>query len=405
MSNIYRFAKHVVHFQLPQVVISKLTFIKPEELKLLCFLNSEFQRTSKSEVSFKAEEISMKTGIHPTNLGGVRDSLVAQGLLLVRKTGKIFVYICCDPVHKSPVPDGSSNGSQIDFDEVTAPALRKFFERRLGASTVTENGLASCCPFPPHNDTNPSFSVELKDGNGGRWNCFGCGKSGKLVDFEVYLSEDSSGVTIDRTEAHRRVVDRLRSLGVTESTKGQQDDIVYVYTDEYGEVLTETVRPHGKKEGMYRRRPNPDAPGRYINNVKGCPNLLYRLPEVREASTVIITEGEPDVENLHNLHLRDVDGRDVAVTTIANGASAWLANHSEPLVDKWVILCGDNDDDGKGLKHMERIKAALNGRVRDLNHIVLPSEYRDISHYLETHSAEDFVALVGNNWLDTPVRI
>ena len=402
MANVYRFAKHVVHYQLPQVLISKLTFIRLEELKLLNFLHSEFQRTSKSEVTLQAETISIKTGIHPTNLGAARDSLVSQGLLLVRKIGKTITYIACDPTDKTPIPDGNSNGSRINFDDLTEDVLRRYFESALRLCKRTENGLSGCCPFPTHDDRTPSFSVELKDGNGGRWNCFGCGKSGKLVDFEVHRSEDATGRTINRTDAHRLVIDKLRGLGVTESATEKSNDVAYAYCDEFGEIITETVRPGGKKVGMYRRRPNPDAPGKYISNVKNCPNLLYRLPEVIESDTVIVVEGEPDVESVRKLNLQDVGGRDVAATTIANGAGGWLPEHSARLLNKWVILIGDNDPDGKGLKHMNKIKASLFGKVKDLNHVELPSEYRDISHYLETHGTSDLIKLVGEEWL-TPV--
>ena len=405
MSNCYRFAKSVPHFQMPQAMVPKLNYLRVEELRLLIFLQSEFQRTSKSEIIMQAEAITKATSIHPSNLGRTRDSLVSQGLLLFKKKGKAFTYICCDPSDRSPVPDGSTGGGHLNFDDASAVMLRMYFEPHLNQCSPTENGLTGCCPFPSHSDTKPSFSVELKDGGGGRWICFGCGKSGKLIDFEVYLSENSSGVTIDRTEAYRRVSERLRGLGLTETVKGAQSDIVYSYCDWTGEIVFEVVRPGGMKEGMYRRRPDPDRPGKYINNTKGCSNVLYRLPEISEAGTVIFTEGEPDVENLRKLNLHDVTGQIVAVTTVAGGVNGWLPEHAARLKGKYVILIGDNDADGTGLRFMEKIKLALADTAKSLVHVELPSEFKDISHYLETHTADDFVGLVGDEWLDPPVRI
>ena len=54
---------------------------------------------------------------------------------------------------------------------------------------------------------------------------------------------------------------------------------------------------------------------------------------------------------------------------------------------------------------MNDVKVSLLGKVKDLNHVELPSEYRDVSHYLETHSAEELVDLVGKEWLEpiTPI--
>lgn len=48
------------------------------------------------------------------------------------------------------------------------------------------------CPFPDHNDTNPSFGINLEKG---MYKCFGCGRGGnfidlisKLLDLDFYKS-------------------------------------------------------------------------------------------------------------------------------------------------------------------------------------------------------------------------
>ena len=113
MGNIYKFSKpYVFHFQLPQAVIPKLVYLRLDELRLLMFLHSEFQRTSKSEVSMPAETISRMTGVHPSNLGSARDSLTTQGLLMFRKIGKVFTYVLIDPATKLPVPDATTQELQ-----------------------------------------------------------------------------------------------------------------------------------------------------------------------------------------------------------------------------------------------------------------------------------------------------
>jgi 5S rRNA maturation endonuclease (ribonuclease M5) len=156
---------------------------------------------------------------------------------------------------------------------------------------------------------------------------------------------------------------------------------------------------------MYRRRPNPDDPTKYLRNTKGCANVLYLLPKVRDAGTVLVVEGEPDVHRVWQLNLRDADGDAIAVTTNANGAGKWKSEYSKQLSGKNVILCGDNDEDGKGLRHMQSVELAIKGSVKDVRHIVLPSEYRDISRFLETHTAKDVIALVGEDWLELPAQI
>jgi hypothetical protein len=230
MSNIYRYAEHIVHYQMPYALNENLPSTPLEELRFLCFFHGETQRRSRSELSFTAEQIREATGIHPSNLGRVRKSLMDDGLLLFKKVGRAHYYTVCDPTDKTPVPDGKES-LEIDLDSLTAEALRRYFQPKLRRCKPTDNGLSSRCPFPDHNDTRPSFSVELVDGNGGRWKCESCGKHGKLVDFERHLSEDPNGTTIDTSEAHARVLKRLRTLGVKESSTGKPD-VIFSYCDE-----------------------------------------------------------------------------------------------------------------------------------------------------------------------------
>jgi hypothetical protein len=58
----------IMHFQIPQAIIPKLVYMKLDELRLLMFMHSEFQRTSKSEVSLLAEPISEQTGMRCLSL-------------------------------------------------------------------------------------------------------------------------------------------------------------------------------------------------------------------------------------------------------------------------------------------------------------------------------------------------
>lgn len=47
----------------------------------------------------------------------------------------------------------------------------------LGVRDVAARGewLSCCCPFPDHDDRNPSFSVHVLSG---AWRCFGCHRKG-----------------------------------------------------------------------------------------------------------------------------------------------------------------------------------------------------------------------------------
>jgi hypothetical protein len=78
---------------------------------------------------------------------------------------------------------------------------------------------------------------------------------------------------------------------------------VYDYTDENGGLLFQVCRKAGKQ--FPQRRPN--GRGGWIWNTADVRKVLYRLPELTEAiateRTVLIVEGEKDVESLRKLNV------------------------------------------------------------------------------------------------------
>ncbi len=121
----------------------------------------------------------------------------------------------------------------------------------------------------------------------------------------------------------------------------------YDYQDESGKLLFQTVR-YFPKEFRQRR---PDGNGGWIWNLKEITPTLYRLPEVRDASTVFIVEGEKDADNLASIAL--------TATTSPMGAGKWKAHYNEYLRGKSVVIIPDNDEPGK--KHAQMIAAGLLG--------------------------------------------
>ena len=107
--------------------------------------------------------------------------------------------------------------------------------------------------------------------------------------------------------------------------------------------------------------------------------LLYHLPEVIASSTVWVTEGEKDADNLCR--------HGIAATTNDAGACNWTDDHTDRLVGKDVIICGDNDP--KGREHIEKLKAELSGKTRSLRVVRVPARFKDVSEYLETVPCND----------------
>lgn len=163
---------------------------------------------------------------------------------------------------------------------------------------------------------------------------------------------------------------------------------VYKYIDEDGNLLFEVVRYEPK--GFRQRRP--DGRDGYIWNLKNTRRVLYRLPEVVEATknkqTIFIVEGEKDADNLARLGL--------TATTAPGGAGKWLNSYSATLVYANVVILPDNDIPGQ--KHAEKIARELTveaqAKVKIVNLPGLP-EKGDVSDWLAAgHTKEELLELV-----------
>jgi putative DNA primase/helicase len=202
----------------------------------------------------------------------------------------------------------------------------------------------SRCPF--HDDKTPSLSINPEK-DGGVFNCFGCGRKGSLYDPE------KDPANKEPWEAKKIVA-------------------VYDYQDQAGNLLFQTVR-YNPKDFKQRR---PDGNGGLIWNLKDIETVLYRLPKILESQEILIVEGEKDADNLALLGF--------TATTCPMGAGKWRDRYNEVLKGKDLILCPDNDPQGR--EHMNQIAISLNGTaaLRSLKWLDLPGlpPKGDISDWL-----------------------
>ncbi len=89
----------------------------------------------------------------------------------------------------------------------------------------------------------------------------------------------------------------------------------------------------------------------------------------------MIVEGEKDVDNLIPLGF--------TATTCPMGAKKWRAHYNQFLEGKDLILCPDNDPEGR--EHMKQVGTSLNGTSKSLKWLELPDlpNKGDISTWLE----------------------
>ena len=145
----------------------------------------------------------------------------------------------------------------------------------------------------------------------------------------------------------------------------------YDYTDSEGKALFQIVRFFPK---AFRTR-MPDGAGGWTWGFDNRSWVIYRLPEVINASHVLIVEGEKDVETAYRLGLP----KGWAATCSPFGAQQWRPSYSEYLCDKRVVICPDTDRNG--LAHLRAVGLALAGKAAEVRVVLLSGGFKDLSEW------------------------
>jgi putative DNA primase/helicase len=236
--------------------------------------------------------------------------------------------------------------------------------KRVGAERVGP------CPKCNGDDR---FAINPKKG---LWNCRGCDVGGDVIELVQHLDD------VDFKTACATLTGEQPPKANGKDRAGKRKIVVeeYPYRNEVGEVAfvverREFLNPDGTfvvKDGKHKKtfrqkRPDPDHPGAWINNVDGVPVIPYQLPQVLEAIAsdrpVLIVEGERKADLLAEWN--------VTATCNAGGAGKWRAEHSEFLRGADAVLLPDNDE--AGYRHVDLIGTSLNGIAARIRVLVLPN--------------------------------
>jgi hypothetical protein len=147
---------------------------------------------------------------------------------------------------------------------------------------------------------------------------------------------------------------------------------VYDYTDAQGGLLFQVVRFRPK--AFLTRRVWPD--GLWKWGIKGVTPVLYRLPRVCAAGTVLVLEGEKDVETAERLGFPE----GWAATCNPFGVCMWKPEYTAALAGKRVVLCPDTDPYGE--THLHSVGMALIGHVGSMLLVRLPRSVKDLSEWV-----------------------
>ena len=165
-------------------------------------------------------------------------------------------------------------------------------------------------------DREPSLSIHLRDGK--------------------ILLHCHAGCTVEAICTAAGI--QMREL-FADSSSDPRIVAEYSYTDESGTLLFQVVRFEPKD---FRQR-RPDGYGGWNWNLNGVRRVLYRLPDVLKAKSVLVCEGEKDCETARKLGL--------TATCNPGGAGKWRDEYRETLRGKRVAIIADADEPGR--KHAQ----------------------------------------------------
>lgn len=228
---------------------------------------------------------------------------------------------------------------------------------------------ATRCAVKEHRKDHWCVTVDVEEQ---WWNCHDCKRGGTIVDW-IAIEQNRSDTDVFKELCDERSKSAPQTEQRAESRKpsGPKRRVChYDYQDESGEPLFRVIRFEPKTFEQHRYTGN----GNYVPGMSGITRVLYRLPSVIAAETVICVEGEKDADNLAELGF--------VATTSCGGAKGWLPAYADFLTGKHVVIIPDRDAPGK--EYSDSIIKSCESKVLSIKVVQVPDPHKDISDYIES---------------------
>ncbi len=260
------------------------------------------------------------------------------------------------------------NNSSITF---TAGEISDYFAARI--PNLKQRGAEWRGPCLIHKGRDNNFAVDAQTG---RWFCHSaCGRGGDLLEFEQTLT--GIGFAAAKAEVFRMIgraepgtngnsphTAPSKPTKPTGAASGLREVERYRYTDETGNLRFEVIRYLRPDGGKAFRQCRPDGRGGAVWNLDGIERVPYHLPNLLNAETVYLPEGEKDV------HTLEAWGLTASCNPGGSGSSQLYQTWGRYFEGRHVIILPD--DDATGRKHAAAVAAALLGVAASLRFVELP---------------------------------
>jgi len=264
---------------------------------------------------------------------------------------------------------GLKGCSMAERNEVIAHLdIPSLVQDLIPSSKLTGNDFLGLCPF--HDDHHPSLSIQS---DSGMYRCYACGATGSVFD----LYSKIHGLDFKKSIQELTIQAGLSNEYTNPSTDAVKSKEVdrHEYKDADGNVLYLRLRyepgEDGRSKKYYFYDPSTNAWKR------PCAPVLYNLPNVVGASTVIICEGERKADVLIKWGM--------VGTSFDSGAESKITDAMVTvLTGKSIIIVPDNDESGR--KYRDKTISAMEGKAASIKVVELPDldDKGDIVDWIKT---------------------
>lgn len=262
-------------------------------------------------------------------------------------------------------------------------------------SNVKKQGSGFTALCPNHPDKNNSLSISVGDNGGTVLHCFtGCTVQEIVTSLGIKLSDLFNEVkpsSFDKPNRDTAYKNKDRNIPVPDNYNWNIKE-AYNYVNENGELLYQRIRqnPTAKNPKPFTQR-RPAGNGKWIDNLDGVHQTIYKLPEliqaVKEGKTIYFVEGEKDASSLIEIGL--------SATTLGSSTAKWRLEFEQYFKGANIVILPDNDTPGRAYSQM--IANALSVIAKSIIILELPglADKQDVSDWLELgHTKTELLALV-----------
>ena len=244
-------------------------------------------------------------------------------------------------------------------------------ERHL---TIKENQLSCRCPF--HQESKPSFGINLETG---LYNCFSCSEKGNIVKFVSKIKDISTLQALDELEMAGYDIDRKASGYYTLKDYSKEKNLDINYLTKILKMETapqgNSIRiPYFNQDGSQiavRYRNHPESKTRFYWS-KGSKAHLYGLQFIDNFSSdyVVLVEGESDC---HSAWMHDIQAIGVA------GAKNFKKEYAK-LFDGFDKIYIHQEPDNGGTEFVKSICRVLpSEKLYTISALAVDDECKDLA--------------------------